>query len=274
MKLAVNQWCFPEGTPLREVFKQSELARFDGVELNLNGVGGVGLTLDTAESEIRAIKRQADDHHLALKSVSTGLLWQSPLSSSDADTRRGGRDIVRKQLEVAALLEAETILVVPGCVTNEVPYEECYRRSQEELADLAIYAGQLGVQIGIENVWNKFLLSPMEMARYVDELQSEWVGVYFDVGNVLQFGFPEQWIRYLGRRIQKVHVKDFSTNVGNIHGFVPLLAGDVDWHAVRQALLEIGYDGYVTAELTPYACHSTQLPADTARQMAKIFADH
>ena len=263
MRLAVNQWCFPEGTPLSEVFKQSQMALLDGVELNLNDVGGVGLTLDIVESDVRMIKRQAADHDLELKSVSTGLLWQSPLSSRDADIRRRGRDIVRKQLEVAAALQAETILVVPGCVTKEVPYEECYRRSQEELADLAIYAEQLGVQIGIENVWNKFLLSPLEMVRYVDELQSEFVGVYFDVGNVLQFGFPEQWIRHLGERILKVHVKDFSTSVGNIHGFVPLLAGDVDWHAVRQALVEIGYDGYVTAELTPYACHSTQLPVDT-----------
>jgi hexulose-6-phosphate isomerase len=130
------------------------------------------------------------------------------------------------------------------------------------------------VAIGIENVWNKFLLSPLEMARYIDELNSDFAKAYFDVGNVLQFGYPEQWIRILGKRINKVHVKDFSTKVGNITGFVPLLAGDVNWPAVVEALEEIGYDDVITAELSPYTIGPKQLPIDTARHMDVILASH
>src|SRR5690606_30036891 len=108
---------------------------------------------------------------------------------------------------------------------------------------------------------------PLEMARYIDELDSEYIGAYFDVGNVLQFGFPEQWINILGKRIFKVHVKDFSTSVGNITGFVPLLAGDVDWKAVKSALEEIGYEDTLTAELSPYALCPSTLADDTSRHL-------
>ncbi|MHB1629448.1 MAG: sugar phosphate isomerase/epimerase family protein [Bacilli bacterium] len=270
MKIAINQWCFPDGTALDRVFGASSRAGFQGVELNLYGPGQVGLTMDSSADDARAIKRLADSHGIELKSLSTGLLWDAPLSSPDPAVRENGRSIVRKQLELASVMEVDAVLVVPGAVTKEVSYEECYQRSQHEVAELAKQAKQWGVKIGIENVWNRFLLSPLDMLRYIDELDSDWVGVYFDVGNVLQFGFPEQWIRYLGKRIVKVHVKDFSTKIGNIHGFVPLLAGDVDWPAVRDALMGVGYDDYLTAELSPYGAYPDQLAIDTARQMTAI----
>jgi L-ribulose-5-phosphate 3-epimerase len=270
VKTAVNQWCFPDGTSIDEVFAVCRRAGLDGVELNLNPPGGVGLTLDTNAAEARAIARLAAAHGLELKSLSTALLWDVPLSSPDAATRARGKAVVRKQLELAAELEMDAILVVPGVVTPEVSYEECWARSQEALAELASEAEKLGVRIGVENVWNRFLLSPLEMVRYLDEIGSPWVGAYFDVGNVLLFGYPEQWIRSLGGRIVKVHVKDFSLRAGNAAGFVPLLAGDVDWPAVRQALSEVGYDDYLTAELAPYGSYAEQLIFDTARHLQKI----
>ncbi len=269
--MAVNQWCFPEGTALEQVFSVSRQAGLDGVELNLYMPGSVGLTMESTAVEARGVRELANGYGLELKSLSTGLLWDAPLSSPDAQLRNQGRSIVRKQLELASEMEMDAVLVVPGAVTNEVAYEECYFRSQQEIADLEKDARRLGVRIAIENVWNKFLLSPLDMARYVDELQSDAVGVYFDVGNVLQFGFPQQWIRYLGGRIVKVHVKDFSRAVGNITGFVPLLAGDVDWPAVREALSAIGYADYVTAELTPYAAYPEQLIRDAAGHLSLIF---
>jgi L-ribulose-5-phosphate 3-epimerase len=270
MLKAMNQWGFTEGTPVEKVFELSRAAGFDAVELNLNPVGGIGLTLETTAAEAEAIRKLAEQYGVRMLSLSTGLLWGAPLSSSDSSVREQGRGVVSKQLELADILGIDTVLVVPGIVNAETAYDDCYRRSQDEIRKLVPLAEKLSVNIGIENVWNKFLLSPMEMARYIDEFGSPCVGAYFDVGNVLQFGYPEQWIRILNQRIRKVHVKDFSNKVGNITGFVPLLAGDVDWTAVREALQEIGYDDVITAELSAYAQAPTQMIFDTARHMDVI----
>ncbi len=124
------------------------------------------------------------------------------------------------------------------------------------------------VVIAIENVWNKFLLSPLEMRDFIDSFKSNAVGAYFDVGNVLLIGYPEQWIRILGHRIKRVHVKDFKRSVGTVEGFVDLLEGDVDFTAVKEALADIGYDGYLTAELLPF---TPGRPEKTARAMKEIF---
>ncbi|KKI92484.1 xylulose 5-phosphate 3-epimerase [Bacillus sp. SA1-12] len=274
MLKGINQWCYPEGTSLEDVFTYSKEAGFDAVELNLYHAGGIGLTMDTTPVEAEAISKLALSYGLQLRSLSTGLLWQSPLSSPDSAVREQGRKIILKQIELAAIMGIDTVLVVPGSVSQEVAYDDCYKFSQEELKKVLEEAEKQKVAIGIENVWNKFLLSPLEMARYIDELQSEYAKAYFDVGNVLQFGYPEQWIRILGNRIKKVHVKDFSTKVGNITGFVPLLAGDVNWSAVMEALEEIGYDDVLTAELSPYAIGPKQLPIDTVRHMDVILSTH
>ncbi|WP_134682609.1 sugar phosphate isomerase/epimerase family protein [Brevibacillus migulae] len=270
MLKGINQWCFPDATPLETLFAHSQKAGFDAVELNLYQPGAVGLTLETSLHEAEDIAKLAESFNLQLRSLSTGLLWQAPLSSPDESVREKGRAIVEKQIELANAIGADTVLVVPGVVDAQTSYEQCYEHSQRELRKLIPVAEKHGIQIGIENVWNKFLLSPLEMARYIDELDSPYVGAYFDVGNVLQFGYPEQWIRILGKRIRKVHVKDFRTNVGNITGFVPLLAGDVNWREVRTALAEIGYQDTVTAEISPYAASPVQLAYDTAAHLAVI----
>ena len=272
MLKGINQWCYPEGTSLKDVFEFSKEAGFEAVELNLYNSGGIGLTMDTTPGEAEAIVTLASSYGLQLRSISTGLLWQSPLSSPDSNVREQGRKVILKQLELASVMGIDTVLVVPGSVSKDVSYDDCYKRSQEELKKILVEAEKRQVAIGIENVWNKFLLSPLEMARYIDELDSDYATAYFDVGNVLQFGFPEQWIRILGKRISKVHVKDFCTAVGNITGFVPLLAGDVNWPAVVEALEEIGYSDTITAELSPYAINPKQLPNDTAHHMDVILA--
>ncbi len=273
MLIAMNQWGFPEGTSLEQIFQRAKDAGFDAVELNLNPSGGVGLTMETSAAEAEKIAADARRYGLQLRSLSTGLLWGAPLSSKDESVRRRGGEIVAKQLELAGIMGMDTVLVVPGAVNAETSYDECYLLSQEEIRKLIPLAEKTGVSIGIENVWNKFLLSPLEMARYIDEFQSPQVGSYFDVGNVLQFGFPEQWIRILKHRIRKIHVKDFSVQVGNINGFVPLLAGDVNWDAVRSSLSEVGYDDVITAELSAYKKAPVQMIYDTARHMKVIIGD-
>ncbi|OHR70668.1 xylulose 5-phosphate 3-epimerase [Bacillus sp. HMSC76G11] len=272
MLKGINQWCYPEGTPLEKVFEYSSNAGFDAVELNVYEEDGLGLTLDTTIQEAELIAKQAEQHGLKLLSLSTALLWKAPLSSLDVTVREHGRKIVKKQLELASVMGIDTILVVPGLVNAETSYEVCYELSQNEIRKLSADAEIKEVNIGIENVWNHFLLSPLEMARYIDEINSDYVGAYFDVGNVLQFGYPEQWIRILKDRIRKVHVKDFSKKVGNITGFVPLLSGDVNWTSVMEALHEIGYHDVITAELTPYQISANELANDTARHMDIIFA--
>ncbi|MEH7306513.1 sugar phosphate isomerase/epimerase family protein [Neobacillus drentensis] len=271
MLKGINQWCYPEGTSLENVFAYSKDAGFDAVELNLYRPDGIGLTLDSSCKEVEAILRLAESYELKLRSLSTGLLWEAPLSSNDVSTRERGRMIVKKQLELASVMGMDTVLVVPGVVDEKTSYSDCYHNSQTEIRELADIAEQTGVHIGVENVWNKFLLSPLEMKRYVEEIQSDFVGVYFDVGNVLQFGYPEQWIRILGNLIRKVHVKDFNRGVGNISGFVPLLAGDVNWKNVMMALYETGYDDTITAEIPSYLISPYALANETSRNMDVLF---
>ena len=176
-------------------------------------------------------------------------------SSPDAAIREKAEAVVSKSLEVAEWMGVDTILVVPGVVNADTAYDEVYHRAQAGLRRLAPEAERRGVAIGVENVWNKFLLSPLEFARFLDEIDSPSVGAYFDAGNVLLYGYPDQWIRILGSRIKKVHVKDFKSNIGNGSGFCNPLQGDVPWARVRAALEGIGYDEFVTAEVDGYKVH-------------------
>lgn len=272
MLKGVNQWCFPEGTPLKQLFEVSQQAGFQSVELNLNPDGGVGLTRDTTAAEARSIAKLAAEHDIQLPSVSTSLLGRTPLSSPDPSVREQGRSAAIRLIELASEIGADTVLIVPGRVNETTSYEEVYERSVAELEKVIPVAEEHNIRMGIENVWNKFLLSPLEMKQYVDNFQSEHVGVYFDVGNILPYGFPEQWIRYLGSKIFKIHVKDFRRNVGTGAGFVPLLSGDVDWPEVIKALREVNYDGPLTAEIGIYPHSPLQAVYDTSRQLDAILA--
>lgn len=266
MLKGINQWCYPEDTPLEMVFKYSRDAGFEAVELNVS-MDGIGLTMNTSMEEAKQIQKMAEYYRLRLSSISTNLLWKFPLSHRDEKVREQGRKVVEKQIELAAYIGADTVLVVPGVVNEETSYLDCYIRSQDELRKVLPLAEKHNIHVGIENVWNKFLLSPLEMARYIDEFCSDYIGAYYDVGNTLQYGYPEQWIAILGERIRKVHVKDFKQNVGNITGFVPLLAGDVNWEKVYQALKNIGYKDTVTAEIPAYAFGPEYLAQDTSKHL-------
>jgi len=152
-----------------------------------------------------------------------------------------------------------------------VDYDVAYDRCLEALKELAPVAEEYQVELCIENVWNKFLLSPLEMRDLIDKVNSPWVGSYFDVGNVLYCGYPEQWIKILGKRIRKVHFKDFKRSVGTLDGFGDLLSGDVNWKNVRAALEKNGYDGWVTAEmLPPYAQYPETILYNTSNAMNRI----
>ena len=192
------------------------------------------------------------------------------LNSSDLDLR-GAVDLARN-------VGATSVLVVAGQVNAETPYDQNYTRTRAWIAGAAYFArgsrekNLNQIDLLVENVWNEFLLSPIEMARYIDEIKQPNVGVYFDIGNVVRFGWPEQWIRILGRRVRKLDVKEYSRAIMNEQGMrkgfdVPIGEGDIDWAAVREALIEIGYSGWATAEVPG---GDRKALADIARRMDQV----
>ena len=275
MKKGINIWSFPSGT-VKESLTLAAHAGFDGVELALNASGE--LSMESSEAEIKEIKKAADDMGLSLYSLSCGLCWDYRLSDDDPAMRQKAKDMIKKQLETAKILGADTILVIPGVVNVEfsspekkVAYDVVYERALEGLFELKPYAEKLEVNIGLENVWNKFLLSPMEMRDFINKLDSKYIGSYLDIGNTLYCGYPEDWVRILGDRIKKVHFKDYRMAAGGLHGFVDLLAGDVDYPEVMRALGEIGYDGWVSAEMIPnYKYYTDTIIYNTSNAMDRI----
>ncbi|WAH35576.1 sugar phosphate isomerase/epimerase family protein [Alicyclobacillus dauci] len=249
MKAGLNLWCFPEAWSFEEICRLAAQEGIDRIEVNLAEDGLFPLDGGTSLWSTRL--QVAREFGLQVPSVATGLLWQYSLTSPDVSARRKAADVVRHMFELAKLAGAETVLVVPGAVTADVGYAEAYKRAQDELASLAEEAGQLGISIGIENVWNRFLLSPLELKRFIDEIGHPSVGVYLDVGNVLPNGFPEDWVNVLGNQLLKVHVKDFRLDIGNISGFVPIFHGDVNWTSVLNSLDHVGYNGDLIAEVPP-----------------------
>lgn len=153
-----------------------------------------------------------------------------------------------------------------------MPYDVAYRTAQASLAQILKDVSGSGIYLAVENVWSKFLYSPLELARFVDGLGNPQLGVYFDVGNVLRIGFPEHWISILGHRIRRVHLKDFRLSVDNLGGFVSLLEGDVNWPAVRSALTSIGYDSWLTTEVLPaYRYYGERLVHESSASIRAIF---
>lgn len=246
-------------------FDEAARLGFDGVQLFVSPEGY--LSLESDGNRAGAIARRARAAGIALTSLEIEPFSFS-LTDDDRQVRRQGEDTVRRAMRLAAAMEAPGVLVIPGYVglpwdpsVKPVRYDLAYDRLSESLKTLGPTAEEIGLQLLIENIWNMFLLSPLEMRALIDDVQSPNVGVLFDTGNIVQFGFPEQWIRILGPRIKEVHLKDFRRSVGTVSGFVSLLEGDVDWPEVMAALDEIGYDGFLTAEVFPYAHHGdTVLP--------------
>lgn len=228
------------GKTIMEKFQAAKAAGFDGVEVmsHLN------------RDEVLAARSATG---LVIPSVCNEMHWKYLLSDPDPAVREKGVEALKLALEDANVYSADTVLLVPGRVTEDVTYDECWNRSVEEIKKAIPLAKELKVKIGIENVWNNFLLSPMEAATYVDQFRSVFVGFYFDCGNILNYGWPEQWIKILRSRIAKVHIKEFSKKLADTQGKgagfkVNLTEGDVNWNKVMAALDKIGYAGWTTIE--------------------------
>ena len=263
------------GVRLEDAYKTAKKAGFDGVEISLGEDGDINLK--TSEREALAIKNTASDAGIELYSLASGLYWKYGYTSDNESTREKALDITKKQLELAHCLGCDTILVVPGAVGVDfirgyepVNYQVAYNRVLDALAALEPFAKAAGVAIGIENVWNKFLLSPVETRNLIESFSSPYIGAYFDVGNTILTGYPEHWINILGKHIKKVHLKDYRRSAGGLGGFVDLLAGDVDYPAVVKALREVGYDDWCTAEMAAYNHYPEALIFNTSLSMDYI----
>lgn len=251
---------------LLEQFRLLKEAGFDGVE--------PGSALDRDE-----VVSARDETGLEIPSVVVSTHWSQPLSDPDPKVRRAGLEGLQTALRNAKEYGASSVLLVPAVVNSDVSYDDAYRRSQAEIRKALPLAEELGVTIAIENVWNQFLLSPLEAATYIDEFESPRVGWHLDVGNVMNYGWPEQWVRILAKRIVMIHFKEFSRKKRDAEGLwrgfqVNLLEGDNDWQATMQALRDVGYSGYAIAEpphRDPNLADDVWLKEYLADRMNKIF---
>lgn len=256
MKKGLNAWAFPPQVRVRDTMKYARKAGYESIELNLDEKGEIGLR--TPPAKLKKTSAAAKRIGIEISSVSTGLYWAYNGASDDPDERRMAAKVLAKQIRTAAALGCDAILVIPGAVMGldpgkpKVDPDACWERALDLVKGAVPLAEELGVSICIENVWNTFLLSATEMREFVDAAGSRRVGVYFDTANCVKYGVAEQWIRVLGKRIQRVHFKDFRRGVGGLDGFVHLLEGDVDYPAVMKAFKAIRYTGYVTGEIFPY----------------------
>lgn len=243
IKICLKYGMVKEEISVLEKFQLLKDIGFDGVEMDSPN------NLNNDE-----IIEARDKTGLEIPGVINSVHWKSPLSHPDPAVRGECVEAMKTSLADCKAYGGTTVLLVPGVVNQEVSYDEAYQRSQNEIRTLIPYAEQLGIKIAIENVWNNFLISPMEAARYIDELNSDMVGWYFDVGNIVRYGWPEQWIRILDHRIIKLDVKEYSrkkqSEEGIWKGFdVELMEGDCNWPAVLKALDDIGYNGWASAEV-------------------------
>lgn len=278
---SLNYWSAPgglEGTlcPL-EFVRLCAAHGYQGAELGI-GEAGSAFGLDASQSFCQEIASEATKLGIQLKSTASGLYWARNLGDASQGARDKAKDDLNTMIQIASWLGAKTHLTIPGAVDvfflperAPLPYGHVWEHAIAGLREVLPVAESAGVRLGIENVWNKFLLSPAEMAYFIDQFNSPWIGAYVDVANLLPFGYAHDWIRFLGKRVVGIHFKDFRRAVGTAEGFVDLLEGDVDWVELMKAIGEVAYEGPVVAELIPlYKQHPEVRIANTSRAMDTI----
>jgi hexulose-6-phosphate isomerase len=241
---------FPSGMTFAEKFRRTREAGFEGIEMRL----GEEIGLDLPADDLKRIGDAARAAKVEIVSVwLSGPLSENPLNSPDASKRAAGVATVTRALDVAAAVGCGAMLIVPGRVGSGpkmfAGYEDSWNRISAEMKKVVPHAEKRKVVITPENVWNKFLVSPLEMRAFIDQFRSPSVQSQFDTGNIMQWGYPQDWILTLGSRIKRVHVKDYKLSARSEQGrFVDLLEGDVDWKEVMGALVKVGYRGFISPE--------------------------
>lgn len=229
--------------PIMDKFKMLKELGYDGVEFS-----------SPHKYDNKEILAARDKTGLEIPGVVNSEHWKSPLSHADPKVREKCFNTVITSMEDCKLYGGTTVLLVAGVVNDQISYADAYKRTQAEIKKLIPHAERTGIKIAIENVWNNFLISPVEAARYIDEINHPMVGWYFDIGNILRYGWPEQWIETLDKRIMKLDVKEYSRKKQNDEGLwkgfeVELMDGDNNWPVIIKSLEKIGYNGWASAEV-------------------------
>jgi hexulose-6-phosphate isomerase len=241
VKKAVLLSMLPKELAFRERFQLARDVGFEGIE--------IGTVTDAKEAD--EIKDASAKTGLLIHSVMNAEHWRSPLSSAEPEVVAKSVAGMETSLRNAKLWGAGVVLLVPAVVNPQTGYQDAWTRSQKVIRERILpLAAELQVIVGIEEVWNKFLLSPLELNKYVDEFESPWVRAYVDVGNMVFYGYPQDWIRTVGKRTVRVHLKDFQLDRPNgKFAWKNLGEGDIDWPEVRKALADIGYESWATVEI-------------------------
>lgn len=274
---SICYWSFIEGSeetlPPKEAMVLAKNAGFEAIELLLGE--GEFLNINTDKKTIMEYLEFSRKIGIKISSLSGPDFKEYNFCSQEIKKVNKAIEYVKSMLKIAKWMEVDTILIVPGYVSfprnldNPITsYDVAYKKSVDALVKLKKFSEDMKVNIGIENIWNNFLLSPLEMRNFIDEINSPYIGAYFDIGNVVLFGYPEQWIKILGSRIKRVHIKDFKRGTPKlVDGFCNLLDGSVNFPEVMKALKEIKYDSFLTAEMLP---QSEDLIKETSIAMDKI----
>ena len=239
-----------------EQFRAVKAAGFEGVE-------------PMSHMQQDEVLKALEETGLKAASVCCNTHWNKPLSHPDDKVRQEGLEGLQQALKDAKRYGATSILLVPGKVNKDVSYDDCFKRSALEIRKALPLAEELGVKIAIENVWNDFVTKPEQAKAYLDEINSPLVGWHFDIGNAVRYGPPETWIPVLGKRILKLHFKEFS----KLKSFkVKFFEGDNNWPAIMKALDDIGYDGWGISEQPGEQSKDAEALKDLSERMDRVFA--
>ncbi len=244
---------FPQGTPYAECFRLARKAGFEAIEIRMEEKGEI--TPETTPEQARRIGDAARAERIKIASL--WVLTPGAPSLASPETTERSRALKRLQagIELAPPLGCGALLAIPGVTGRgarfQATHDEAWERGSAAFRDALPAAARAKVMLTPENGWSKFLVSPRDMREFIDQFRSPWVQAHFDVGNVMQFGYPQDWILTLGHRIRRVHVKDYKLSSGGAQGrFVPLFEGDVQWKEVMEALVKVGYRGYISPEIS------------------------
>lgn len=267
MKIGAHCEIAGSGLAFDERFRLYKRSGADGVELVMGP--GAYLNIGSTDADFLHMARLARDNGLAVSGMTAGYTWHLPMTSDDAGIRSAGKMALRRAIEGASMLGTDSLLVVPGYASTvfivpseEVEPELALHRAQEGIQEAVAYAAEMNVHLYVEEVWNGMLRSPEQMAMFLDSFQSEYVGAYFDTANVFPEGDPVHWIHVLGKRIGRVHMKDYSGSPGGMAGFGPTGEGDLNFPSILQALSQVGYDGWIGAEH-----HNCRTPEEAERTL-------
>lgn len=273
MKKGLNLWSLNwsgrRGQPtFRDVARITKSIGYQGIELTFDEEN-----LDPkkeTERQVAQFRTEATSAGIDLPSVATGIFWKYNLGSGDKKLRETGIEMGKYAIRLASTVGARVLLVVPGVSEASTSYRKTYEFSKESISQMVEAAEKFNVMIGVENVWNRFLYSPLEFKEFIEEIGSKKVGAYLDVANIIEIGHPLHWIEELGSRIVMVHAKDFDSSVGNISAFRHIGKGNVDWREAVSALRRVRYDGYLIVECPPSFAPGLKNPTfEDARKLAE-----